>query len=137
MNMSRSLLILTADTVFWTHVAVIAFNVFGLVAIPVGAFRSWAFVRAFWWRALHLAALVIVAVQAVMGRACFLTIWQSELLSYAGRATSGSPLIQRWIGEVIYRPLPLRVFTLIYIVVCGYAIVLWILVPPKFSPRPV
>jgi hypothetical protein len=35
--MSRQILIDAADAILWVHVGVIAFNVFGLVAIPLGA----------------------------------------------------------------------------------------------------
>ena len=39
-----------ADLVLSLHVAVIAFNVFGLIAIPLGSWRRWGFVRAPLWR---------------------------------------------------------------------------------------
>jgi len=45
------------------HVAVIAFNVLGLIAIPLGGLLDWRFVWAYWWRALHLALLAIPALQ--------------------------------------------------------------------------
>ena len=61
------------------HLLVIAFNLFGLVAIPLGAARGWTWVRIFWWRALHVGSLAVVALQAVLGRACFLTDWQDAL----------------------------------------------------------
>ena len=66
--------LLTALAVLAVHVAVIAFNVGGLIVIPIGAWRGWHWVRVFWWRALHLALLVAVAAQAVVGRTCFLTL---------------------------------------------------------------
>ena len=64
---------LLARLVLAAHVAIILFNVVGLVVIPLGAWRGWRFVRIFWWRALHLAILAIVAVQALLARDCFLT----------------------------------------------------------------
>jgi hypothetical protein len=122
-----------ADTVLAVHVAVIAFNVLGLVAIPVGAWRGWAFVRVFWWRALHLGILVIVAVQAVVGRACFLTLWWSELLARAGEIASKQPLIARLVTRVIYWPLPLWVFAALYVAVLATTVFLWWRVPPQRS----
>src|SRR5690242_15145164 len=77
------------------HLLVVLFNVFGMIAIPLGAWRGWAFVRVFWWRALHLAILALVAVQAVLGQACFLTLWQSDLQRWAGEGASDAPLIAR------------------------------------------
>jgi len=91
--MSASLPIDVAGAILWFHGVVIAFNVFGLVAIPLGAWGGWKFVRVFWWRTLHLGLLGIVALQAVVGRACFLTIWESDFLRRAGEAASNEPLI--------------------------------------------
>ncbi|RAK58931.1 DUF2784 domain-containing protein [Phenylobacterium hankyongense] len=116
-----------AQTVLAIHLAVIAFNVFGLAAIPLGAWRGWAWVRVRWWRALHLASMAVVALQAVLGRACFLTLWQDRL---AG-ARAEPPLIMRWVNGVIYWPLPIWAFAAAYLAVFAYVVVLWRRVPPS------
>ena len=121
-----------AALVLAAHLAVIAFNLFGLVAIPLGAARGWAFVRVRWWRALHLASMAMVAVQALAGRACFLTVWQDDLSGASGRA----PLIMRVVNGLIYWPLPMWVFTAAYVAVLAYVLALWRLVPPSSSRRP-
>jgi hypothetical protein len=72
--MNPKLLVGLADAVLRLHVIVVLFNVFGLVVVPIGAWRGREFVRVFWFRALHLAMLAVVAIQAVCGRACFLTL---------------------------------------------------------------
>lgn len=120
-----------AGAVFAIHVAVIAFNIFGLIAVPLGAWRGWPVVRVFWWRALHLASLGVVALQAAFGQACFLTIWQRELEG----AASDRSLIQGWIEDLIYWPLPLSTFAAIYAAVLAYAVALWFLVRPVRSAR--
>jgi hypothetical protein len=120
-----------ADAVFWLHVMVVLFNVFGLVVVPIGAWRGWEFVRVFWFRALHLAMLAVVAIQAVYGRACFLTVWQSDLLQQAGQAESNAPLIQRWVTRLILWPVPLWVFVVLYLAILAYALALWWLIPPR------
>lgn len=109
------------------HLAIIAFNFAGCVLVPIGAWRGWSWVRAFWWRLAHLLCLALVAVQAVLGRACFLTIWQGDV---SGAARS-PPLIAGWIDRLIYWPLPLWVFAAAYVLVFAYVIVLWWLVPPR------
>ena len=120
-----------ADAVFWLHVMVVLFNVFGLVVVPIGAWRGWEFVRVFWFRALHLTMLAVVAIQAVYGRACFLTVWQSDLLQQAGQAESNAPLIQRWVTRLILWPAPLWVFVVLYLAILAYALALWWLIPPR------
>jgi hypothetical protein len=116
---------LLGQAVLAAHLGVIAFNVFGLVAIPLGAWRGWGWVRVRWWRALHVASLAVVALQAAFGRACFLTIWQGDLSG--GRA---DPLIMRWVNSVIYWPLPMWVFTAAYLAVFAYVVALWVWVRP-------
>lgn len=125
-----------AEAILWLHVCVILFNVAGLIVIPVGAWRGWPFVRMFWWRVLHLAILAIVALQAVLERACFLTVWQSDLLQRAGETPSSAPLIERWVIRAIFWPLPPWFFVVLYIVVCIYALLLWRLVPPTLPWEP-
>lgn len=114
------------------HLGVIAFNLFGLVAVPLGAWRGWRFVRGPWWRCLHILSLVVVAGQAVAGRACFLTLWQDAL---SGTGTSGTPLIARWINGVLFWPLPLWLFAILYVAILAYAVALLWLVPPAWRRR--
>lgn len=109
------------------HVLVIAFNVLGLAAIPLGAWRGWGWVRIRWWRALHLVSWIVVAVQAVLGRACFLTLWQDDL---TGGGTE-TPLVMRVVNGLIYWDLPMWVFGAAYLGLFALALVLWRRVPPR------
>lgn len=120
--------ILLASAILAVHVAIIGFNLFGLVAIPLGAWRNWDFVRIRWWRALHLLSWLAVAVQAVLGRDCFLTVWQDTL---EGRGAGQPPLIMRWVNGVIFWPVPIEVFAAGYVVILVYVVALWRLVPPR------
>lgn len=122
----------SAAAVLAAHLVVIGFNLFGLVAIPLGGWRGWGFVRVRWWRLLHLGSLAVVAVQALFGRACFLTLWQDELSG----GVAEPPLIMRWVNSVIYWPLPIWAFTAAYVAVFIYVLALWKLVPPAPNPRP-
>lgn len=122
-----------AETVLAAHLAIILFNLFGLVAVPLGAARGWRFVHGPWWRVLHLAMLAAVAGQAVVGRACILTVWQYDL---AGGAATPTPLIAGWIDRIVYWPLPLWVFAVLYVLIFGYAVALLWLVPLRRHRRP-
>jgi hypothetical protein len=122
---------LLGQAVLALHLLVIAFNVVGLAVIPLGAARGWGWVRIGWWRALHLASWAIVAVQAALGRACFLTVWQDRLTGSAGEP----PLIMRWINSVIFWPLPIWVFGAAYLALFVAVIALWRLVPPAWSGK--
>ncbi len=115
------------------HVVVIGFNVLGLFAIPLGAQLGWRWVRVRWWRALHLLSWATVAVQATLGRACFLTSWEDRLLGVQGQP----PLIQRLVDRLIYWPLPIWAFSAIYLVMFAAVVVLWWIAPPaRVKARP-
>lgn len=120
---------MAAIIVLALHLAIIAFNVAGCVLIPLGAWRGWRWVRGLWWRLAHLLSLAVVAVQAMLGRACFLTIWQGEL---SGNAQV-QPLIEEWMNRLIYWSFPLWVFAVAYVAVLVYVIALWIWVRPRRS----
>lgn len=111
----------------------IAFNVLGLAAIPLGAWRGWRSVRGYRWRAAHLASLVLVAAQALAGRACFLTIWEYSLMNPSGFPSAPEPLIAGWARRAVYWPLPLWAFAVLYAAACVAALALWRLVPPERS----
>jgi len=119
-----------ATFVLAVHLAIIAFNVFGLVVVPLGRWAGWSFVRGFWWRLAHLGSLTVVALQAILGQSCFLTLWQASL---EARADAGEPppLIATWVNAILFWPLPLWVFGLAYVAVFLYALWLWRWVPPR------
>ena len=115
-----------SQLVLAVHLAVIAFNVAGLILIPLGGVLSWRWVRILWLRLAHLGSLAAVALQAALGRACFLTDWQGAL-------TGGEqdPLVMRWVNGLIYWPLPMWAFTAAYLVIFAYVVALLWLVPPQ------
>lgn len=117
---------LLAEAVLAAHLAIILFNLFGLIAVPLGAARGWRFVRVAWWRVLHVVLLAAVAAQALAGRACLLTVWESVLVGATARP---APLIMSWVDRVIYWRLPIWVFAALYALVFGYALALLWLVP--------
>lgn len=106
---------LTADAVLATHAAFIAFVVLGLVAIIIGAWRGWGWVRSPWFRLTHLAAIGYVVVQAWLGVACPLTTLESRLRIAAGQdpyAPDG--FIAGWLRRMIFFEAPSWVFLLAY-----------------------
>ena len=119
-----------ATAVLAVHLAIVAFNVGGLVLVPMGKWAGWRFVNGFWWRLAHLCSLAVVALQAMLGQACFLTIWQVALETRAD-AGEAPPLIATWINGLLYWPLPLWVFAAAYLAVFLYTLLLWRWVPPR------
>ena len=118
---------LAGGLVLAAHLAVIAFNVAGLAVIPLGAALGWRWVRAIGWRALHVASWAVVAAQAALGRACFLTIWQDQLTG----AGPQPPLIARWVDSLVYWPLPIWAFAVLYLVLFAAVIGFWAWPPTR------
>ena len=130
---STNLDLVLAGVILAIHLVVIGFNFLGLVAIPLGAWRGWRWVHIFWWRLLHLLALSAVALQALFEKICFLTVWQSRLQEAAGRHGYHQPFIQTWINRILFWPLPLEFFIVIYVLIWLYVLILWWKVPPYRS----
>jgi hypothetical protein len=113
--------LLLVKAILALHVAVIGFNVAGLFLIPIGAWRGWRWVRAPLWRLAHLGSWAVVALQAALGRACFLTDWQDGLTGASGREP---PLVMRWVNSLVYWPLPLWMFAVLYAAAFAYVVAL-------------
>jgi hypothetical protein len=119
--------------VLYFHLAVILFIIFGFIAIPLGAKLQWRFIHEFWWRLAHLVSMVIVAIQAIFGKACFLTYIQSDLLKDAGKKRYTVPFIQTYIDRMIYYNFPIWAFSIIYVILFLYTIYVWFKFPPKIK----
>ena len=59
-----------ADAVVVMHATWVAVVMGGLLVVPVGAYFRWRWVRNFWFRAIHLAMITIVAVESLLGIEC-------------------------------------------------------------------
>jgi hypothetical protein len=78
---------LLADALLVVHFAIAAFILGGLIAVWVGAALAWGWVRNPWFRYLHLGAIAFVALEALAGIACPLTVWEDLLRGGGGRMT--------------------------------------------------
>lgn len=121
-----------ADAILVVHFVFVLFVVAGLAAIWLGAALRWQWVRNFWFRLTHLAAICLVAAEALMGIMCPLTLWEDALRG------SGSEIgfIARWVRSVMFYEFPEWVFTFAYVT---FALVVlatfWIVSPRKRSRK--
>ena len=83
---SPPLAALLADAVLLAHLAIVLFNVGGLLLILAGNRLGWRWVNRWWFRAAHLAAIAVVVGQAWLGITCPLTTLESWLRALAGSA---------------------------------------------------
>lgn len=126
---------LLADLIVAIHVAYVSFVVLGQAAILAGAALHWEWVRQRWFRLLHLAAIIVVALEALANIACPLTVWEDELRKLAGQSVEEGTFIGRCLDGLLFYNFPTWVFTSMYV---GFALVVlatWILVPPRWRER--
>lgn len=118
---------LAADAILLVHFLFVLFVVGGLAATWIGAWRGWRWVRSLTFRITHLAAIVFVACEALIGMACPLTLWEDALRGMANEKS----FIARWVHQLMFYSAPEWVFTALYV---GFALIVaatfW-LVPPK------
>jgi hypothetical protein len=123
---------LLADVVLVLHFAFVLFVVGGLALILVGAVAGWRWIRNRAFRYAHLAAIVFVAAEALVGVACPLTVWEHLLRS---GSPDGPSLVGRWVSRLLYYDFPEWVFTAAYVLFAiAVAVTLW-LVPPATRAR--
>lgn len=116
-----------ADLLLVVHFLIAAFIVGGLALVWIGAAAGWAWVRNPWFRWLHLAAIAFVAIEALLGVACPLTVWEDAL---RGGARPES-FVARWVAHVLYYRGPPWVFTLAYCLWTAATLLTLRLIPPK------
>lgn len=102
---------LAADALLVAHFAIAAFIVGGLILVWIGALLDWAWVHMRTFRIAHLVAVLFVALEALAGQACPLTLWEDAL--------RGTPrpesFVGRWVHALLYYSAPEWLFTALYV----------------------
>jgi hypothetical protein len=124
-----------ADAILIVHFLVAAYIVLGLAAVWLGAALGWGWVRNPWFRWLHLAAIVFVAGEAVLGFACPLTVWEDMLRGGRGMDGGAESFVARWVRTLLFYQAPEWVFTGAYVVWTLATLATLRLVPPRSNRR--
>ena len=122
-----------ADIILFVHFAIACYIVVGLGLTWLGIALGWSWVRNFWFRLTHLSAIVYVALEAIAGIACPLTVWEDALRQSLGTQPS---FIARWVRRLLFYELPEWVFTIAYVAVAVATAVTWWLAPPRCARHP-
>ena len=116
-----------ADAILVVHFLVVAFIVGGLVLTWAGAAFRWQWIRNRWFRYLHLAAIAFVALEALAGYACPLTVWEDALRG----GVKAESFVGRWVSRVLFYQAPEWVFTTLYCLWAAATLATLKLVPPR------
>ena len=125
-----------ADLIAVLHLLYVIFAVGGEIAVVAGAIFRWDWIRNKVFRLIHLVAVVVVAIEALIGVLCPLTKWEYTLRSMAGQtATNNMTFVARLVHKLIFYDFPAWVFTALYISFGGLVILTLVLVPPRKKNR--
>jgi hypothetical protein len=127
---------LLADAVLVVHLGYVLFAVGGEILILAGGLLGWRWTRNLPLRLAHLAAVVLVAAEALLGVVCPLTEWEFRLRELAGqRVERQLSFVARLVRSVIFYDFPAWVFTVAYV---GFALAVagtFLLFPPRRARR--
>jgi len=96
----------TADIVVAVHAAYVAIVVVGFAAILIGSAAQWRWVRNFYFRAAHLAMILLVCAEALVGTTCPLTRLESALRLRGGESGYTRDFIGYWLDRLIFYNAP-------------------------------
>jgi Protein of Unknown function (DUF2784) len=119
-----------ADALLVLHFAIVAFIAGGLVLTWIGAWLSWGWVRNPWFRYVHLGAIAFVALEAIVGMTCPLTVWEDAL-----RGGGGESFVGRWVRYLLYYRAPEWVFAVLYVAWAAATVLTLRIVPPRALGR--
>ena len=124
-----------ADAVVIVHAAYVAFVVFGLVAILIGAAMNWRWTRSLAFRITHLAAIALVCVESIVGAICPLTSLENSMRQRAGATRYPGDFVAYWAHRMIFYNFPPWIFTIAYISFAILVAITFIAIPPQKPSR--
>jgi hypothetical protein len=125
-----------ADVVSLVHAVYVGFVLFGLLAILVGYLRGWRWVRRPLFRIAHLAAILFVLAETLIGIDCPLTTLENALRVRAGEAAYSGQFVGHCLDSLIFYNFPIWVFTALYLGFSAAILATFWLVPIEFArPR--
>lgn len=125
-----------ADAVVLAHLCYVLFAVGGEILVLAGGLMGWGWIRNLPFRIAHLASVVVVAVEALVGVLCPLTDWEYTLRRLGGQAAEEEiPFMARLVRRLIFYDLPQWVFTTAYVVFALLVVGSLLLFPPRTGRR--
>jgi hypothetical protein len=125
-----------ADAIVVFHFCYVLFAVGGELLILLGWLLHWRWIRNPAFRVVHLGAVVLVAVEALIGVLCPLTEWEYRLRLLSGQTFEEEiPFMARLVRRIIFYDFPAWVFTLTYILFALLVASTFLLAPPRRKKR--
>ncbi len=127
-----------ADIIAVIHFGYVIFVILGFTLIVVGIILKWKWIRNFWFRIIHLAAIAGVALEALMGINCPLTVLEFKLRYASFLSGKKVSFVGNIIDSILFYNAPLWLFTIIYTAFAIIVVITFIMAPPSrrlYKPR--
>ena len=121
-----------ADLLVFVHSLYVLFTVGGSLLILAGAALHWSWIRNRIFRRIHLAAVLLVTLEASLGLMCPLTTWEYRLRTLAGQSREEDvSFVGRIIRSLIFIDLPDWGFLLLYSLFGGIVLIMILFIKPE------
>jgi hypothetical protein len=126
-----------ADLLVFVHVLYVGYVVVGQLAIIVAAPFRWEWARNPWFRYSHLAAIGVVAYEALNNIRCPLTVWEEQLRELAGQSIyEGQSFVGRLFHSLLYWDnVPEIFFTTLHVAMFVVVVQGVVMFPPRWRRR--
>ena len=124
-----------ADIIAVIHLGYVVFVILGFVLILMGIALRWNWVRNLWFRTAHLVAIAGVALEALLGMNCPLTVLEFSLRYGVPPSDRRVSFVGDIIDSILYYDAPAWLFTIIYV---GFALLVamtFVMAPPNRRNR--
>src|ERR1700691_355684 len=124
--------LVAADLVTVIHAGYVAFVVIGFVAILIGGAAGWHWVRSPYFRIIHVAMILLVCCEALIGTTCPLTIWENMLRVKGGASGYSRDFVGYWLDSLIFYQAPPRGVTTVYLIFGALVLLAFWLAPIRW-----
>ncbi len=124
-----------ADLISTVHFLFVYGVLLALALILVGGPLRWRWTRNFWFRLLHITAIVIVAGQGVVQLECPLTTIDREMRGSEFDTSWSSP-VGRFCNRMVYFHTYTWLLRTAYVVLGALMLLTWVLLPPRQPGEP-
>jgi hypothetical protein len=129
------LMLFFADIIAIIHLGYVVFVILGFILIVMGIILKWQWVRNLWFRIAHLAAIAGVALEAILGINCPLTVLEFSLRYGVAPSDRRVSFVGELIDSILYYDAPAWVFTIIYVGFALLVAITFVMAPPTRRGR--
>ena len=127
--------IFLADIIAAIHLGYVIFVILGFILILVGIFLRWKWIRNLWFRMIHLVAIAVVALEALVGINCPLTVLEFALRHGGPPSERRVSFVGNIVDSILYYDAPAWLFATIYTSFAILVVATFIMAPPARKGR--